>query len=256
MILYLICEWTLWYVDMLSQKEGHMVYAVKVCDFRGMGSDGRSLPIFVPKFKSFLIGTLMKCLTHHYCEHDSLFIVVNTPMAFRAIFQVAKVVLSKRQVSKFRIVGDTSNPKTREILEQVISNKLVTEYGGQVAKAPGAFPLATAEEIEIWFQTRKQVPIEYVDNLEANPNSTNGAKLEPGSLSPQDTQANSTKVQKTAGEQPSLDEGAQFRNVNNEENQAMPPALGPASPQQDDQVMIEGASPQTQCELFACCKSA
>jgi len=255
MTIYLISEWTLWYVDMLSRNEGHMVYAVKVHDFQGLGSGGRSVPIFVPKFRKMWLENLMTCLTHHYCEHDSLFVAVNTPLAFRAAFQVAKLLFSKRQVSKFRIVGDSAKPEVRKVLQRVISDALVTEYGGQVQEAPGAFPLATAEEINMWFETRKHVPIEYVDTVVAKPNNTDDAKVETGSSSSQDTRANSTEVPNTPEESPSLGENAQVQNAKNAENNVVPPAIEAVSPQ-DDQIMIESVTQQTQCGMFSFCQSA
>ncbi|CAE8739480.1 unnamed protein product, partial [Polarella glacialis] len=105
----MILEWTMWHLDELSRKEGRMTYVIKVADMKGLGSDGRKLPIFVSEMKNFMFGMLKEFQTN-YCEHDALFIVVNAPFVFRVLYAVVKLVLSKRQISKMRILGDSSQP--------------------------------------------------------------------------------------------------------------------------------------------------
>lgn len=162
-LMFLVLEWTLWYLNVLSKEEGRMVYAIKVADFKGMGSEGRSLPIFVPKFKDFLVN-LVKTMQKYYCEHDSAFLIVNTPFIFRAVFSVMKVVLTKRQSSKMSFLGDPSKADARGSMAELLNSEVMpTEYGGALERAPGAFPLPTAAETDAWYRDRHQMPVELVE---------------------------------------------------------------------------------------------
>eukprot|EP00747_Dinoflagellata_sp_TGD_P135737 gnl/TRDRNA2_/TRDRNA2_175482_c0_seq1.p1 gnl/TRDRNA2_/TRDRNA2_175482_c0~~gnl/TRDRNA2_/TRDRNA2_175482_c0_seq1.p1 ORF type:complete len:320 (+),score=51.64 gnl/TRDRNA2_/TRDRNA2_175482_c0_seq1:67-1026(+) len=163
----LCLEWTLWYVDTLSRKEGRMVYCVKFSDFAGLGAGGRKLPFFVPEFKSF-ITQMVSQMQQNYCEHDSLFVLVNTPFAFRAMWSVVKALLTKRQSSKIRMLGDTSSADVVASIREVIQdNVLPTEYGGKLARAVGAFPAVNPADCEAWYKTRHLVKPEFVKEKKA-----------------------------------------------------------------------------------------
>mmetsp|Transcript_66986 Transcript_66986/g.155474 ORF Transcript_66986/g.155474 Transcript_66986/m.155474 type:complete len:98 (+) Transcript_66986:315-608(+) len=79
----------------------------------------------------------LKQMQKYYCDHDSLFAVLNAPLAFRAIFAVVKVILTKRQTGKFKLLGDTSKPDVQKALSELFP------------EATGACPLATPEEINV-----------------------------------------------------------------------------------------------------------
>lgn len=156
----LLLEWTMWHLDNLSREESRMVYCIKVADLRHLGEDGRRLAIFVPSFMAFFHGTI-KAMQQNYCDHDSMFVLLNTPWIFRTAWGVIKKLLTKRQVSKFRILGDTRTKEGRAALLDIVpENLLHTEYGGPVRRLPGFLPLDTKEEVEHWYQSRHLVPVE------------------------------------------------------------------------------------------------
>mmetsp|Transcript_128618 Transcript_128618/g.274415 ORF Transcript_128618/g.274415 Transcript_128618/m.274415 type:complete len:365 (+) Transcript_128618:87-1181(+) len=163
-IMDLVLEWTLWHLNSLSRQENRMAYVIKVLDFRGLGADGRKLPIFVPGFKDFM-SEMLKSQQKNYCDHDALFVMLNTPFAFRAVFAVIKLLLTKRQVAKIRILGDASKADVRQQLADLIpEDRLPLDYGGSLEEAPGAFPLHSAAEIEAWYRNRHLLPMEIVES--------------------------------------------------------------------------------------------
>lgn len=131
-----------------------MVFVIKVNDFQGIGSGGRRLPFMVPAFKNFLVE-MVKNDKKHYCEHNSLFLAVNIPFIFRALFSAAQSFLTKRQAAKIRLLGDTSQPSIREMLKRLVPESILPrDYGGVVTEATGAFPLASEADIDEWYRTR------------------------------------------------------------------------------------------------------
>mmetsp|Transcript_63507 Transcript_63507/g.206297 ORF Transcript_63507/g.206297 Transcript_63507/m.206297 type:complete len:408 (+) Transcript_63507:14-1237(+) len=172
--IYLVLEWMLWHIDTLSRQEQRMVYVVKVADFNGMGSEGRKLPIFVPEMKAFLME-MLKGMQKFYCEHDACFLLVNTPFAFRMIFSVLKYVLTKRQASKMRVLGDSSQADVLANLKLYVpEDRMPTLYGGPVQALPGMFPFKTEAEIATWYQGRHLLPVELADAI-AQPAGAAGA---------------------------------------------------------------------------------
>mmetsp|Transcript_15014 Transcript_15014/g.43267 ORF Transcript_15014/g.43267 Transcript_15014/m.43267 type:complete len:324 (+) Transcript_15014:43-1014(+) len=157
----LVLEWTLWYLDVLSRREERIVYCVKVMDFKGLGGGGRKLPMFVPEFKAWLQG-LITSMQKHYCEHDTLFLLLNTPWIFRTIFGLMKLLLTKRQMSKIRVLGDASTDEVRGALCQMVPKGLLhAEYGGPVQRLVGFLPADSPEAIEKWYQNRHTMAVEY-----------------------------------------------------------------------------------------------
>lgn len=168
-LMHLVMEWTLWHANCLSRHEGWMVCVIKINDFRGLAAEGRRLPVLVPEFKSFLMDMVNNDKTR-YCEHTALFVVVNVPFIFRALFGVAKQVLSKRQASKIRVLGDTAKADIRSRLQSLIPAAILPqEYGGCMTVAPNAFPLASPQDIDRWYQTA---------HVLAGTNSADGSELE------------------------------------------------------------------------------
>lgn len=160
----LLCEWTLWHLDQLSRAEGRMVYVVKVADMQGLGEGGRKLPIFVPKFKSFL-ADMLAAMQRNYCESDVHFLVINAPFLFRVVFPVVKLMLTKKQVAKFVFLGDTKQPDVQRAFgEHVPSHLLPGLYGGPVHTLPGLLPAWTADAIEEWHSSRAAVELEYPED--------------------------------------------------------------------------------------------
>jgi len=148
---------------------------MKFSDFAGLGAGGRKLPIFVPEFKNF-IQQLTTQMQQNYCEHDSLFVLVNTPLAFRAIWAVIKVLLTKRQSSKMRILGDTSSAGVVASIREVIQdNVLPTEYGGRLKSAVGAFPAANPADCEAWYKGRHLVKQKFMEEKEQGDLFDNGS---------------------------------------------------------------------------------
>jgi len=157
----LVLEWTMWYIDVLSRREERMVYCVKVADFKGLGGGGRKLPIFVPEYKAWF-QNILQSMQKHYCEHDTLFLVLNAPWIARTMFGIMKLLLTKRQVSKFRVLGDASTAEVRGALDQMVPQRLLhVEYGGPVQRLVGFLPMDSPEAIEKWYQMRHTAAVEY-----------------------------------------------------------------------------------------------
>lgn len=157
----LVLEWTMWHLDVLSRREERMAYCIKVLDFRHLGGGGRKLPVFVPEFKGFFQG-MLQSMQKHYCEHDSLFVMLNTSWVFRTLFSVVKLLFTKRQVSKIRLLGDASTAEVRSALSQIVPERLLhAEYGGPVQRLVGFLPQDSAEDIERWYQTRHTLAVEH-----------------------------------------------------------------------------------------------
>lgn len=156
-MLFQVLEWLLWHLDVLSREERRMVYVVKMSDFKGLAEGGRPLPVFVPEFKSFLTDWL-KLTQKYYCDHDSLFLLVNTNMMFRAMFAVVKLILTKRQTSKIRVLGDASQASVQATLREYVPDAcLPVAYGGRSQGAAGAYPDPTDAQIEEWYSKRHLV---------------------------------------------------------------------------------------------------
>lgn len=160
-VMLLLLEWTLWHLDTLSRAEGRMVMVIKVADFQGLGEGGRSLPIFVPAFRGYHTG-LTHTLQRFYCEHDALFALVNTPFVFRAVLSVMRVIMTKRQQSKLRVVGSTDSADVRATLLKMLSAKTMpTEYGGSRVSIPCVFPAPTEADMQRWYETAHLLPVEF-----------------------------------------------------------------------------------------------
>lgn len=163
--MFQLLEWVLWYLNELSRKEGRMVYVVKLADFKGMG-EGKPVPFFVAEFKAFMTQWL-KVMQRFYCDHDSVFLLVNTNFLFRAVWAILKLVLTKRQTSKVRVLGDLNQASVRASLEAYLPESLIPEvYGGKLVKAPNTYPLATEAEIKTWYEQRHLLPVELAPNPE------------------------------------------------------------------------------------------
>merc|ERR1712032_1623561 len=100
-------EWYLWHLDEESHKQHEMLYIVKIVDLDGLGKEGRKVPIFVPKFKTFLFG-ILHMLQKPYCEHDAAILIVNAPFVFRLVWGMVSLILTEKQKTKFMLLGHVS----------------------------------------------------------------------------------------------------------------------------------------------------
>lgn len=143
-------EWTLWYLDEESHRQHKMVYLIKIMDMHGLGSDGRKAPIFVPKMKEFLMG-LLQTMQKQYCEHDALFVVVNASLMFRMVFGVISAILTSRQRSKVRILGNPVDASVRaKLLDIVPASLLPKEIGGELPSLEPLYPAPKPDAIPAW----------------------------------------------------------------------------------------------------------
>mmetsp|Transcript_4686 Transcript_4686/g.5974 ORF Transcript_4686/g.5974 Transcript_4686/m.5974 type:complete len:381 (-) Transcript_4686:33-1175(-) len=165
-VLHLLMEWTMWHLDMLSRSEERMVCVLKINDFRGIGAEGRTLPVMVPEFRRLLLE-MVEDDKKFYCEHTAVFIAANTPFFFRAFFGLIRKALTQRQAAKISLLGDTSTTDVQRQLRGLIAEEyLPVEYGGQLVCAPHAFPVPSAEDVDAWYNSQA------VDDLE-----TGGAEM-------------------------------------------------------------------------------
>jgi len=151
-----------------------MVAVIKLNDFKHMGSSGRKMPFLVPVFRSFIMEMLDND-KKHYCEHNALFVVLNAPLLIRMLYSAtSRLVLTERQMSKIRVLGDTCDQKVRaRLLTMIPADVLTVECGGNLRHAPGALPLPTQEDAERWYHSSHlsckvllKMPTEMLNELE------------------------------------------------------------------------------------------
>merc|ERR1712032_873303 len=125
-------EWYLWHLDEESHKQHEMLYIVKIVDLDGLGKEGRKVPIFVPKFKTFLFG-ILHMLQKPYCEHDAAILIVNAPFVFRLVWGMVSLILTEKQKTKFILLGHTSDPNVKaKLLRLVPKSILPVQLGGDL----------------------------------------------------------------------------------------------------------------------------
>ncbi|CAK0851024.1 unnamed protein product, partial [Prorocentrum cordatum] len=181
-------EWTLWHLDNESHRQQKMLYVIKVLDLNGMGSDGRKVPIFVPKMKEFLIG-MMQSMQHPYCEHDACFIMLNAPFVFRLVWGVFSLMMTAKQKSKVIMLGSTSDKKALDRLLQLVpASMLPQELGGERRGLQNLYPPAPASEIPEWISRMRSIQMWPPSPLPAavlHPGGPGaGAEGEPGAAVP------------------------------------------------------------------------
>ncbi|KAH0476954.1 MAG: hypothetical protein KVP17_002781 [Porospora cf. gigantea B] len=124
---FLVCvlEWLMWYLNDQSKKHSAMCYSVKVVDFDGMRE--KKNPVFMTETRH-LMKFMMAQFSGNYCDHDSLFLLLNTPSFFGVIWTVVKLFMSERQRRKVAIV-DT--PTSNELLGTLLPTAcLPSRFGG------------------------------------------------------------------------------------------------------------------------------
>ena len=129
---FLVCvlEWLMWHLNEQSKKHGAMCYAVKIVDFDGMRE--KKNPVFMTETRH-LMKFMMTQFSGNYCDHDSLFLLLNTPTFFSVIWGVVKLFMSERQRRKVSIV-DT--PTSNELLRTVLPTScLPSRFGGTTSPA-------------------------------------------------------------------------------------------------------------------------
>merc|ERR1719240_1782567 len=123
-----------------------MLYVVKIMDFSGLGSGGRRLPIFIPKMKEFATS-LISIMQKPYCEHDAMFVILNTPYVFRMVFSIISLLLTPKQKAKVTLLGNTSDPSVRKKLFDIVpSGMLPQELGGELQSIQGVYPPRAGSE--------------------------------------------------------------------------------------------------------------
>merc|ERR1711988_496528 len=111
-------------------------------------------------FLSFAMG-IAKAMLQNYCEHDKMFIFINSPFYFKFAMAIFKPLLSKRQIEKFCIAGDMKKPEGKDMLTKHIGSSCALKcYGGDLEALPGYFPPPGEEEKDEWYQTRHLLPVE------------------------------------------------------------------------------------------------
>lgn len=165
--LHLMLEWTMWFIDGLSRKAGRMIGVIKLCDFEGLGSSGRKLPLLVPAFRQFM-KELQATAGLYYCEHTKMYLALNTPRIFRMLFALlSKIGVTQRQLSRINVFGKSSDPQVQtRLLELIPADVLLTSYGGNLTVVPRVFPLATQDEIDKWYHAQDMADRKDADKKE------------------------------------------------------------------------------------------
>lgn len=236
-----VMEWTSWYLNLLSRREGRLVYRIGVYDFSGLG-EGRPLPIFVPAFQQTLTQWIKA--GQRYCEHDAAYVMINTSPIFRAMISAIKLALTKRQNAKIRVLGDVRQASVRAKLEEYVPQDLIPAvYGGRLKQAINAFPLLSEEEIRTWYEQRPLVTPEFPSQHEAHPDRAVAAAA---------SEAPTVSTTASAEEQTPADrdDGAPLRPEEEEEevlSQQFPPAQGCGG-----DTVEQAAQASSVCSLCAC----
>merc|ERR550537_921693 len=97
--------------------------------------------------KEFLTQ-MLNVMQKPYCEHDACFVVLNAPFVFRMVWGVMSVLLTAKQKSKAKIMGNSSDAKVRaQLLEMAPANLLPKDLGGDVEGIEYTYPPRPATEI-------------------------------------------------------------------------------------------------------------
>lgn len=151
-------EWTLWYLDELSRREGRMCFVATIIDFQGFSSRGN--PLLISAFRRFFLEELVSRLKIHYCEHDSIVLIVNAPTIFRLVFSIVSAVLSKRQKDKIHVLGNVQDDSVRQALHTICPPEtLPTSLGGSRPSILGLYPEMAARELEAWLAERARLEV-------------------------------------------------------------------------------------------------
>jgi hypothetical protein len=150
-------EWTLWYLDVESHRQQKMLYMIKVLDMNGLGTEGRKIPIFVPKMKDFLLQ-MIQTMQKPYCEHDACFVVLNAPYIFRLVWGVVSIILTTKQKGKVMLLGNTSDKKVSDRLLQLIpASMLPRDIGGERQGLQNIYPPTPGSEIPGWISRMSSI---------------------------------------------------------------------------------------------------
>jgi len=162
-------EWTYWELERRSREQGKLSYVVKMIDMKGSGEDGRqSFLWWDRKYSDFILKRITPLAQHHYCDHDSMFVVVNAPRLFSVMWNAVKYVLTERQRSKFKILSSSSEPSNQKVLMQVWPKEhLPLEYGGSLVSIERVYPPAGKADKERFHAERHLIDIEYPEQKAA-----------------------------------------------------------------------------------------
>jgi len=148
-------EWSLWYLDEESHRQHRLMMLIKVVDMGGLGTDGRKIPIFVPKMSAWL-GNSLKIMHKCYCEHDAMVLVLNAPFVFRIIWAFLATIVTAKQRSKLTILGSTSDAAVRKKLFHFVpAGVLPKELGGKLPSLQNVYPAPSESAIPDWIVRMK-----------------------------------------------------------------------------------------------------
>merc|ERR1712187_151781 len=105
-----------------------------------------------PQMKEFATN-LISIMQKPYCEHDAIFVVLNTPFVFRVVFNVISLLLTPKQKAKMTLLGHTSGPSVRNKLFDIVPPcMLPQELGGELHSIQGVYPPRAGSETQTWIE--------------------------------------------------------------------------------------------------------
>merc|ERR1712187_292355 len=103
---------------------------------------------------------LLQTMQKPYCEHDAMYLRLNTPLIFRVVFSVISLLLTTKQKNKMTLLGNTSDAKVRaKLLEIVPASMLPKDLGGERETVENMYPPRDAKTIPQWIQRRKTLEV-------------------------------------------------------------------------------------------------
>jgi len=93
-----------------------------------------------------------------YCEHDACFVIINAPIIFRMMWSVMSLVMTAKQKSKVRILGNTSDKVALDKLLQLVPpSMLPQDIGGERQGLQNIYPPTPADEIPGWISRMSSI---------------------------------------------------------------------------------------------------
>merc|ERR1712137_491556 len=122
-------EYLMWRLNCVSKQRKFLAQVIKLLNFAGLGN--HRLPIFVPEFRH-LLTTYSPIVMKHYCEHDILYVMVNTPFIFRVVWTFASALMTHRQ--RLRVCVARAAECKALLHKHISTNNLPESLGGSKAK--------------------------------------------------------------------------------------------------------------------------
>lgn len=118
-------EWTMWYLDELTRKEGRMRYMMGIIDLEHAGAH---------QLRGHTRRVMMEAgrlLAFAYVDSLEVILCVNAPWIFSAIWATASPLLTARQKAKFHLLGSSRSETVRKVLRATIPPEILPrDYGG------------------------------------------------------------------------------------------------------------------------------